>query len=76
MNQVSCVIDGLTEAAFQLNRPWKKAIVLAGLYYSSKTAYSTLSALWNGFKTFGLPLFWPRNFVKEYGEWAGEFHTA
>ena len=71
MNQLSRAVDGLTEAAFQLNRPWKKAIVLAGLYYTSKTAFNTLSAFWEGFKTFALPSFWPRNFVKEYGEWAG-----
>lgn len=51
-------------------KPVRDFLVLAGLFYSSKLAAGTLNSLYKAFKTFVLPLAWPRNLPKEYGPWA------
>ena len=51
-------------------RPIRDGLLLVGLYYSTKWTCKTLWSLYKGFKTYGLPQIWPRNFVQEYGQWA------
>lgn len=51
-------------------RPIRDGLLLVGLYYSTKWTCKTLLSLYKGFKTYGLPRIWPRNFVEEYGQWA------
>lgn len=52
-------------------KPLRDALLLAGLFYGSKLAFKGCCGLYQGFKTFALPYVWPRNFSKEYGQWAG-----
>ena len=52
-------------------RPLRDLLLLAGLYYTSKKAVSWTNTAYSVFKTFVLPAVWPRNFRKEYGQWAG-----
>jgi len=52
------------------NRNWRDLILLAGLYYTTKVTINTVDSLYNGFKTFCLPLIWQRDFQEEYGPWA------
>lgn len=60
------LVDSLIEGF----KPVRDILVLAGLFYSSKLAVGTFSSLYKAFKTFVLPLAWPRNLPKEYGAWA------
>ncbi len=44
---------------------------LLGMYYLSKTTLTLSQETYKAIKTYVLPAFWPRNFKKEYGQWAG-----
>ena len=50
----------------------KWIVVLAGIYYLIKKIIIILFACWKGFKTFLLPICWERNFITQYGNWAGK----
>ena len=56
-------------------KPLRDALIMTGLYYSTKLAVKTTLCFYKAFKTFGLPLIWPRNFQKEYGKWAGNAYS-
>ncbi len=45
--------------------------LLIGTIYLAVKSVSLVTALFQAFKTFILSIFWPRNFKKEYGQWAG-----
>jgi len=53
-----------------LNLPEGDIVILIGLFYTIKWVFKTLCNLHEAFKTFVLPLFWPRNLPEEYGSWA------
>ncbi len=48
----------------------RQVLLVAGLYFSLRKGFSFIRSGYEAFKTFGLPLVWPRNFSKEYGQWA------
>ena len=50
----------------------KDGIQLLGYYLAAKLGYKALSGIYSALKTFAFPLVWNRNFVEEYGEWAGK----
>ena len=50
----------------------KDGIRLLGYFLAAKLSYKTLSGIYSALKTFALPLVCQRNFVEEYGEWAGK----
>lgn len=66
VDNANLLFDTLTKR-FQ---PLRDFLLLAGIYFTSKVTLKTLSGIYCAFKTFGLPLVWPRNFPKEYGQWA------
>ena len=49
----------------------KDGINLFGYYLAAKLGYKAVSGIYSALKTFALPLVWKRDFVEEYGEWAG-----
>ena len=51
----------------------KDILCLFGVLYTSKITLQTILNLYQGFKTFILPCFWKRNFIQEYGTWAGTY---
>lgn len=56
------------------NTKMETVLYVAGIYCLSRLSFKVLSNLHAIFKAFCLPLFWPRNFVQEYGKWAiGKF---
>ena len=64
------IVDNLfPESFFKSSRIWD-IVILIGIFYTIKWAIKTLLNLHEAFKTFIVPLFWPRNFPEEYGSWA------
>ena len=61
----------LIDMVFRRMKPLRDALLLAGLYYTSRVALKSTFSFYQAVKTFALPLIWPRNFSKEYGKWAG-----
>lgn len=61
----------LIDMVFRRMKPLRDALLLAGLYYTSRVALKGTFTFYQAVKTFALPLIWPRNFSKEYGKWAG-----
>ena len=53
------------------NDVFRDFLLLVGLFYVSKFVLKSVCGLYIVFKTFLLPLIWPRNFPEEYGSWAG-----
>jgi hypothetical protein len=62
----------LVDAMSSRMTPVRDALLLVGLYYTSKKVYGGLYNIYTACKTFGLPYIWPRNFPQEYGQWAGK----
>ena len=73
---MAVAVDGagpLIDMLARRMKPLRDALLLVGICYSTKLVLKGTFALLKGFKTFGLPMVWPRNFPKEYGEWAGKY---
>ena len=64
------IVDTLFTESFLKSSQIGDIIILIGLFYTIKWIFKTLCNLHEAFKTFILPLFWPRNFPEEYGSWA------
>jgi hypothetical protein len=64
------IVDNLLPESFFKSSQIGDIVILIGLFYTIKWAFKTLCNLHETFKTFILPLFWPRNLPEEYGSWA------
>ena len=64
------IIDNLLQESFFKSSKIGDIVILIGLFYTIKWVFKTLCNLHETFKTFILPLFWPRNLPEEYGSWA------
>ena len=49
----------------------RNTVLVVGLFYTTKVGLKILCNIFNSLKTFILPSVWPRDFIKEYGHWAG-----
>ena len=52
----------------------KDVLVCAGLLYTSGLTYTFLKSIVRTFNVFYLSKIWPRDFKKEYGEWASKYN--
>ena len=66
------IVDNLMPENFLKSYQIGEVFLLIGFFYTIKRVLKTLWNLHDAFKTFVLPLFWPRNFPEEYGSWAGQ----
>ena len=66
------IVDNLLPENFVKSYQIGEVFLLIGFFYTIKRVLKTLWNLHDAFKTFVLPLFWPRNFPEEYGSWAGQ----
>ena len=66
------IVDNLLPESFLKSYQIGEVFLLIGFFYTIKRVFKTLWNLHEAFKTFILPLFWPRNFPEEYGSWAGQ----
>ena len=64
------IVDNLLPESFLKSSQIGDIVILIGLFYAIKWVFKTLCNLHEAFKTFILPLFWPRNLPEEYGSWA------
>ena len=64
------IVDNLLPESFLKSSQIGDIVILIGLFYTIKWVFKTLCNLHEAFKTFILPLFWPRNLPEEYGSWA------
>merc|ERR1712156_39434 len=48
----------------------RNIVLIAGLFYLIKLSFKLLCDFYSGLITFIIPSIWPRNFPKEYGQWA------
>jgi len=64
------IVDNLLPESFLKSSQIGDIVILIGLLYTIKWVFKTLCNLHEAFKTFILPLFWPRNLPEEYGSWA------
>ena len=66
------IVDNILPENFLKYYQIGEVFLLIGFFYTIKRVFKTLWNLHEAFKTFILPLFWPRNFPEEYGSWAGQ----
>ena len=66
------IVDNILPENFLKSYQIGEVFLLIGFFYTIKRVFQTLWNLHEAFKTFILPLFWPRNFLEEYGSWAGQ----
>ena len=64
------IVDNILPENFLKSYQIGEVFLLIGFFYTIKRVFQTLWNLHEAFKTFILPLFWPRNFPEEYGSWA------
>ena len=64
------IVNNLFQETFLKASQIGDIVIIIGLFYTIKWVFKTLCNLHEAFKTFILPLFWPRNFPEEYGSWA------
>ena len=64
------IVDNLLPESFFKSSRIGDIVILIGLFYTIKWVFKTVCNLYEAFKTFILPLFWPRNLPEEYGPWA------
>lgn len=50
-------------------RPVRDTLLIFGTFYGGKLVLKCANVIYKSVKTFGIPLFWPRNFTREYGSW-------
>ena len=51
-------------------------VLIAGIFFLGRFTLKVTVNVFVAFKTFILPLIWPRNFPREYGPWAGTYFKA
>ena len=64
------IVDSLFPETFLKSYQIGDILLIIGLFYTVKLVFKNLCNLYEAFKTFLLPKFWPRNLPEEYGSWA------